>query len=199
MTNTHSASNADHEAAAPTPHADPACGNLPQDLLFALDGLYAQAGVRVTGTPRREPESGDYGACRLGLDGRPAVFRVARTTPTKVGQFVTLWKRPAPDGEIAPFDSADDIELVIVAVADAARRGQFVFDRQALIRHGVMSRDGGGGKRALRVYPPWSSPVAKEAIRSQRWQLNYFVDLATQADGAARLRRLLGASPCGKA
>lgn len=43
---------------------------------------------------RREVASSEYGACRLGLDDYTIVFRVAKTTPTKIGQFVTIWKRP---------------------------------------------------------------------------------------------------------
>ncbi|QNA90527.1 MepB family protein [Massilia sp. Dwa41.01b] len=171
-----------------------ATGDLPPDLPFALDGLYREAGVSTTAAPRCEPEGGEYGACRLGLDGRLVAFRVAKTTPTKIGQFVTVWKRPAPGADIAPFDSLDEVDLVIVSVAGAGQHGHFVFDRQALIRHGVMSQDGVGGKRAIRVYPPWSLPVAKAAIRAQGWQLAYFVSPAPMDAGApARLRRLLHA------
>ena len=55
-----------------------------------------------------------------------------------------------------------------------------------------MSHDGLGGKRAIRVYPPWSYPVAKVAIKTQQWQLRYFVALAPHDDGlAVRLRQLL--------
>lgn len=181
-------------APPPTQRSDPADGELPHDLVLAMRGLYRQAGVATTRAPEREQESGEYGACRLHLEGRVVVFRVARTTPTKTGQFVTLWKRPAPGDSIAPLDSGDGIDLVIVSVADATRRGQFVFDQQALLRHGVMSRDGQGGKRAIRVYPPWSTPVAKDAIKTQQWQLRHFVALApADADAAVRLRQLLGA------
>ena len=51
--------------------------------------------------PVPEAESVDYGACRAELDGKRLVLRVAKTTPTKTGQFVTIWKRPHPDAEIA--------------------------------------------------------------------------------------------------
>ncbi|MES2741712.1 MAG: MepB family protein [Pseudomonadota bacterium] len=177
---------------AQTMFADPAVGALPRDLVLAMGGLYVQASVAVTRAPQREQESGEYGACRLDLEGRVVVFRVAKTTPTKVGQFVTLWKRPAPADEIAPFDASDAVDFVIVSVADATHCGQFVFDQQALLKHGVMSRDKQGGKRAIRVYPPWSHPVAKEAIRTQQWQSRYFVVSAPpDADAVARLRHLL--------
>jgi hypothetical protein len=171
---------------------DPAVGELPQDLVLALGGLYLQAGVAPSRPPQREQESDEYGACRLDLAGRAVAFRVAKTTPTKIGQFVTIWKRPTPSAEIAPLDSGDGVDAVVVSVGDASHRGQFVFDQQALLKYGVMSRDGQGGKRAIRVYPPWSKPVAKDAIKTQQWQLRYFVALAPQdAGAAARLRQLL--------
>ena len=183
--------NASH-AAAPEQLIDPAAGDLPYELVRAMRGLYLQAGVAPASAPQREHESGAYGACRLELEGRVVVFRVARTTPTKIGQFVTLWKRPAPGAPIAPLDSGDGIDLVIVSANDATHCGQFVFNRETLLEYGVMSRDGQGGKRAMRVYPPWSKPVAKDAIKTQQWQLRYFVALAPQeADAPARLRHLL--------
>ncbi|MFC3378920.1 MepB family protein [Rugamonas sp. CCM 8940] len=164
---------------------------MPPQLLAALDA-YRQAGLAGGGAPAREAESAEYGACRLDLAGLSLVFRVAKTTPTKIGQFVTIWKRPTPDAEIAPLDGADGVDVVVVSVADAGHRGQFIFDRAVLLAKGVMSRDGVGGKRAMRVYPPWTTPLAKDAIRTQQWQLRHFIAMA--ADGGAdplRLRHLL--------
>jgi hypothetical protein len=67
-----------------------------------------------------------------------------------------------------------------------------VFDQHAMLKYGVMSRDGYGGKRAIRVYPPWTQPIAKDAIKTQQWQLPYFVALTPQdTAAAARLRQLL--------
>ncbi len=174
--------------------ADPADGVLPQVLLDALDGPYRLADMKVTAAPRREQESEEYGACRLGLHNRSVVFRVAKTTPTKIGQFVTIWKRPGPSTEIAPLDSEDGVDFVVVSVADAVHHGHFVFDKLALLKHGVMSRGGKGGKRAIRVYPPWSVPVVKDAIRTQQWQLRYYVSLTPPYDAApAQLRNLFRA------
>ncbi|PZW94345.1 hypothetical protein DFS28_1085 [Pseudomonas sp. 478] len=147
------------------------------DLIAAIEQIYKPAGMTLTHEARREEESADYGACRFGLDGQVIVFRVAKTTPTKMGQFVTLWKRPTPTSEIAPLDSGDGVAFVVVSVADETHRGQFVFDREILAAKGVMSIDGEGGKRAIRVYPPWSRPVAKQAVRTQQWQLKYFLTL----------------------
>jgi hypothetical protein len=180
------------DGAAPIQPTSPTVGNLPLELVLAMRGLYMLAGVVVTHAPQREQESSEYGACRFELDGRAVVFRVAKTTPTKIGQFVTLWKRPTPSDEIAPLDSDDGVDIVVVSVADTSRRGQFVFNQNALLKHGVMSRKGQGGKRGIRVYPPWTKPVAKGAIKTQQWQLLYFVALAPQdAVAAERLRQLI--------
>lgn len=161
------------------------------DLIAAIEQIYKPAGMTLTDEAWREEESADYGACRFGLDGQVIVFRVAKTTPTKIGQFVTLWKRPTPTGEIAPLDSGDGVAFVVVSVADETRHGQFVFDREILAAKGVMSIDGEGGKRAIRVYPPWSRPVAKQAVRTQQWQLKYFLalDQSGHAD-PVQVRRL---------
>jgi len=132
--------------------------------------------------PVPEAESVDYGACRAELDGKRLVLRVAKTTPTKTGQFVTIWKRPHPDAEIAPLDDADPVDVVIIAVAndDGAQHGFFIFPRKVLLERGVMSRAGQGGKRALRVYPPWCAPESAQALRTQRWQGAWFVAAGEQ-------------------
>ncbi|MED5612636.1 MepB family protein [Janthinobacterium sp. P210005] len=142
--------------------------------------------------PVPEAESADYGACRAELHGKRLVLRVAKTTPTKIGQFVTVWKRPHPDADIAPLDEADPVDIVIIAVADdvgdGARHGFFIFPRSVLIERGVMSRAAQGGKRALRVYPPWCAPESIQAQRTQRWQAAWFVTAGEQQ----RLEQLLG-------
>ncbi len=38
-------------------------------------------------------EGAEYGACSFELNGLKIEHRVAKITPTKVGQFVTIWKR----------------------------------------------------------------------------------------------------------
>ena len=148
---------------------------LPQQLITAIRNVYEPAGMKVTHPPRCEAESAEYGACRVGLDGYAIAFRVAKITPTKIGQFVTIWKRPTPGGEIAPLDATDNVQFVVVSVPDATHQGQFIFNQKLLIAKGIMSCNGKGGKRAVRVYPPWTSPTAKDAIRTQQWQMQCFV------------------------
>ena len=166
-------------------------GQFLHDTILAICGIYQGAGISLTQVAQREAESAEYGAYHLGLNGKSVAFRVAKTTPTKIGQFVTLWKRSILDKKIAPLDSADDVDFVVVSVANATHQGQFIFNKQVLLTHDVMSHMGKGGKRAMRVYPPWSHPVAKEAIKTQSWQLRYFLPIThdMQAD-AMQVRRL---------
>ncbi len=147
----------------------------------------------MSGPPAPEAEGAAYGARRCQLDGRTLLFRVAKTTPTKTGQFVTLWKRPSPGAAIAPFDAHDAIDAVVVLAASEAQSGYFIFSKPALIAHGVFSSTAQAGKRAIRLYPPWSEALAPQAVKSQRWQAHYF--LYCSADGSAdpvQARRMLG-------
>ncbi|POH73616.1 MepB domain containing protein [Arthrobacter glacialis] len=121
-----------------------------------------------------ETESAEYCAHRLTLGGRSAIFRVAKTTPTKAGQFVTLWQRSL-EGPIRPFDMHDGVELFVVQAALGAGLGEFVFPLGALARHGVVSVDGKGGKRAMRVYAPDVVTTSVQARRTQKWQCEYFL------------------------
>ncbi|WP_371356102.1 MepB family protein [Pseudomonas chlororaphis] len=155
--------------------ADPALGHLPNDLIAAIQDVYKPAGMQLTDAALREAESSEYGASRFGLDGHTIVFRVAKITPTKIGQFVTIWKRSTAGSPIAPLDVGDGVAFVVVSVSDATQCGQFVFDQKILVSKGIMAINGKGGKRAIRVYPPWAKPVAKEAVRTQQWQLRYFL------------------------
>lgn len=150
----------------------------------AVRDVYLPAGMRLTRAIEAEAESTQYGACRFALEGLSIVFRTGKITPAKAGQFVTLWKRPAAGADIAPLDAADDVHLVVIDVAEGTQRGQFIFDRRVLIDRGVMSRDGRGGKRALRIYPPWCTPTAKEAIRTQQWQLRCFLSMTAEGSTA---------------
>ncbi|TDQ36961.1 MepB family protein [Aureibacillus halotolerans] len=145
---------------------------IPDHLEMAITQVYEPIGMSVTKKAIREQESAAYGACRLELEGKGIVFREAKTTPTKIGQFVTVWKRPIDI--IIPFDSTDSVDYVVIGVSDFHNHGQFVLDKTVLIEKGIMSHNSKKGKTAFRVYPPWTKPVNKQAVKTQQWQLRYF-------------------------
>ncbi|MCL4380618.1 MepB family protein [Candidatus Dependentiae bacterium] len=145
------------------------------DLIIAYGFAYKPSGL----IPKNfvlEKESQKYAACELEMNNRPIRFRVAKITPTKIGQFVTLWKRIG-DGPILPYDMADSVDLFVVSVRSVEHFGQFIFPKTILYEKGFISKDRKGGKRAMRVYPPWDITDSKQAQKTQAWQLLYFIDI----------------------
>jgi hypothetical protein len=123
-----------------------------------------------------EIESSEYNAYTFELNNLKIRFRSAKISPTKNGQFVTLWKRIGK-GPIMPFDASDEIDLVVISVQKDSRYGQFVFSKAVLVKHGVFT-DVKEGKRAIRVYPSWDIAESTEARKTQKWQLEYFLEVS---------------------
>jgi len=149
------------------------------DLLAAQKLAYESCGWICQNLVQDE-ESAAYGACSFSLNHRRIQFRTGKITPTKNGQFVTLWKR-IPSGVIAPYDSTDPIDLVVISVRSGERWGQFIFPKDVLMKKNILSIEGKGGKRALRVYPPWDIAESKQAKQTQIWQQKYFLELPCAA------------------
>ncbi|WP_197427120.1 MepB family protein [Noviluteimonas gilva] len=147
---------------------------------------------------RAERESTEYAACVFKLDSASICFRVAKTTPRKVGQFVTLWKRYGT-GAIQPFDASDGFDFYVISTRTTAGFGQFVFPRSVLLEQGVLSHDGWGGKRAIRIYPPWVVTLSRQAQRTQRWQTPHFLEIPGEGGSVDldRLKLLYGRPPAG--
>ncbi|MGY0498710.1 MepB family protein [Nocardia sp. FBN12] len=148
-----------------TPHPDV----LAARSLITLLGLDMSAAVP-------EVENAEYGAFVSRVGHGTVRFRVGKRTPAKVGLFVSVWQR-ADDGSTQPFADEDGVDLLVITVREEPRVGQFVFSRNALVEHGIVSVAGRGGKRGFRLYPPWSVTENKQAHRSQKWQSAYFLDL----------------------
>jgi len=86
-----------------------------------------------------------YGACQFKINDLRIQFRVAKSTPKKTGQFVTLWKR-LDSGPIQPYDIQDPIDLFIINVRDGACFGQFIFPKAVLCEKCILSKEGQEGK-----------------------------------------------------
>ncbi|HAT1987761.1 TPA: MepB domain containing protein [Legionella pneumophila] len=141
-----------------------------------------------------DPESSEYGACDFELNNLSVKFRVAKITPTKIGQFVTLWKRLVK-GPIQPYDSSDSVDFFIINTRKGPHFGQFIFPKSVLCQQGVLSINNIGGKRAMRVYPPWDITVNRQAQKTQQWQLAYFLEIPGHTEIDSTRAKLLYQKP----
>lgn len=121
-------------------------------------------------------ESTEYGACSFELNGKKIQYRVSKITPTKIGQFVTIWKRNK-NGRTEPYDTLDDLDFIIITSKSDNNFGQFIFPKSVLADNRIITRNGKGGKRGIRVYPPWDIASNKQAIKTQSWQTKYFLTI----------------------
>lgn len=147
-------------------------------LLAAQGLLYNKHHLYITHFSADE-ESTEYGACSFKLNDLKVVFRVSKITPTKIGQFVTLWKRNN-EGITQPFDFADDFDIVIISSKYGDNLGQFILSKATLLQKGIISKEGKGGKRGIRVYPPWDVASNKQALSSQNWQTQHFISISPE-------------------
>jgi hypothetical protein len=144
-----------------------------KDISALKESVFEKCLFQIT-EPLMEKESTEYGACTFEVKKLKIVYRNAKITPTKSGQFVTLWKRKG-DGPIQPFDINDNIDLVIINTQKNNLIGQFVFPKSVLSDKGIISNNRKEGKRAFRVYPPWDETTSNQARKTQLWQLEYFL------------------------
>lgn len=120
-------------------------------------------------------ESAEYEACTFSLSGKKIVYRKAKLTPKKVGHFVTIWQRL--NGITTPYNDLDLFDYFIIAISDNDKLlGQFIFSKDVLIQHGIITTAQKAGKRGMRVYAPWVITNNKTAQKTQAWQSRYFVD-----------------------
>lgn len=145
------------------------------DLQLAEKLLYNECGFQLQKLVWNS-ESANYGACSFELNNKLIQYRVANITPSKIGQFVAIWKRNT-EGITAPFDVLDSLDFMIISVRDSENFGQFIFPKSVLVSKGIISQNKKGGKRGIRVYAPWDKPINKQAIQTQAWQVNYFVEI----------------------
>ncbi|OMD44771.1 mep operon protein MepB [Paenibacillus borealis] len=124
---------------------------------------------------REEPQNSDYGAGIFQLNSKSVRFRVAKITPTKTGQFVAIWEKDDHHKNQAfSYEKATDLLVINTFDAPNNRFGQFVFPKDVLVKHNILTTTKAKGKMAIRVYPSWDTPTSKQAIATQSWQLPYF-------------------------
>ena len=145
------------------------------ELLQVKELVYDKCDFEMTGLIY-EPESLEYQACFFKLNSSQIIHRLSKITPTKIGQFVTIWKRNRK-GITAPFDFSDNFDFIIITSKSEENLGQFVFPKSVLLEKGIITNNNNSGKRGIRVYPPWDIPTNKQAIKTQNWQTKYFYSI----------------------
>ena len=133
-----------------------------------------------------ELESQEYSACNFQLNKKNVKFRLAKITPTKIGQFVSIWKRNEK-GITQPFDISGDIDFYIIATRQQKKFGLFIFAKSVLRENKILSDKTIDGKRGIRVYPSWDLTTNKQAQKTQKWQIKYFLEI--QQDKSIDLKK----------
>lgn len=161
--------------------------NSPENLNKILDEvktkIYDKLAFKIAKVTS-DGEGTKYDACQFELNGMKVICRSAKITPKKIGQFVTCWKRNE-EGITEPFSETDRIDFYVINVTLENRLGQFVFPKSVLINNGIMTTEKKDGKRGFRVYPEWDKVQSKQAVKTQKWQLNYFFEI----DGTTDLKK----------
>jgi len=143
------------------------------DLKIAKQLVYDSCGFELTNL-KSNSESKEYQACSFELNGMKIQHRASKITPTKSGQFVTIWKRNS-NGITEPYDLSDDVDFIIISARKGDNFGQFIFSKSLLADKGIVTQISKAGKRGIRVYPPWDVTTSKQAEKTQSWQTKYFL------------------------
>ena len=155
-------------------------------LEYVNENFYAPNHLTIKDT-QEENQNSDYGAGIFQLNTKSVRFRVAKITPTKIGQFVAFWEKDLDNKNQAfSYGNAPDLLVINTFTNDDRYYGQFVFPKEVLVKQNILKTDTVKGKMAIRVYPSWDTPTSKQAIATQKWQLPYFVVLNNEDNTQTR-------------
>jgi hypothetical protein len=101
-------------------------------------------------------------------------------TPTKIGHFVSLWKKDTIKNKNIPYDINDKYDIYIFLVLDKKKEGFFIFPKDILLQNNILSdkQNNKKGKLGFRLYCSWYNvkELNKTALSSYKWQNEYFYD-----------------------
>ena len=123
-----------------------------------------------------ELESQEYFAHNFELNNQKVKFRMAKITPTKTGQFVSIWKRNQYK-ITEPHNISDEFEFYIIGTKEETKLGVFIFNKTILSENKILTNKNGEGKRGIRIYPTWNLTTNKQAQKTQNWQIKYFIEI----------------------
>lgn len=144
-------------------------------LTYVMNKVYEPNELTVNSV-QEEAQNAKYGAGIFKLGLKTVRFRVANTTPTKIGQFVAFWEKDWENvNQPYCYENAPDL-LVINTFESNNKFGQFVFPKEVLLNKKILKSHSSKGKMGIRVYPSWDKPTSNQAIATQSWQQKYFID-----------------------
>ena len=155
-----------------------------------IENIYKPNNLSVT-CLEEESQNDKYGGGKFMLSSKSIRFRVAKITPKKTGQFVAFWEKDKNNkNQALNYNQAPEL-LVINCLGSNEEFGQFIFPKAILLKHQILRSDTSKGKMGMRIYPAWSFPESKEALKTQAWQAAYYIDLSdTNTLSKNRLLRL---------
>lgn len=141
-----------------------------------INNFFSEIGLAQFKNLILDEECAEYDGCTFTLNNCVVKYRKTKVTPKKIGQFVTLWKRDSSKKTV-PFHEKDNFDFYLMFSEYETRQGFFFFPKKVLVEKHILSSENGEGKRGFRVYPAWDLPISKQALKTQKWQNDYFIDL----------------------
>lgn len=139
---------------------------------------------------QEEPQNSEYESYSFCVNQYSFRNRLARKTPTKKGYFVVFWEKDNNNKNKA-FDYEESPDFLIVNVLDNEHKGLFLFPKSELLKQNILRTSQVKGKMAIRVYPSWEQSLNKTAEKTQKWQLDYFIDLSSKTVDYNKLENIL--------
>ena len=136
--------------------------------------ILIKLGYKITNF-KKSIEKENYEACSFMLNLTSVICRTAKLTPKKQGQFVAIWKRDKNNITI-PYELSDHFDFMMIIVRKEDREGFFLFPKVVLYKNKIVSGEKSKGKNGIRVYPSWDQDLNKIALKTQAWQLEYFIE-----------------------
>ena len=106
----------------------------------AQDNIYAKSGLKFKNFSA-EDKSSEYYTHTFTIKDKNGLFRIAKKTPTKLGWFVTIWKRGS-DNIIASYNQSDSIDFIVIAISDGNNLGGVVLPKTILTKKNIFGANG---------------------------------------------------------
>lgn len=135
---------------------------------------------------REDEYNNNYNGCNFKIDNKLICYREAKKTPKKAGYFVVLWRKGINGNE--PYSERDLIDLYII---DIPNKGFFIFPKTIMIHRSILMNNKSKGKMGFRIYIGDEKLTNEEAMRTETWQMEYYVDNKIWIDMSVKASAML--------